>query len=351
MDAKNIGTFLTNLRKKENLLQKDIADLCNVSVQAVSKWERGESVPDIQILEKLSILYKISINEIINGEKHEIYIDTERRNSIFLFTSSVLVFLSYLFNFIKLENTPEFFGNNIVLRGYEVVFNGITGVFVYLTWGQFLILISHLLINIFIMTKVVNRSEALIRYIQTSSILVISLSIIGILFGKFLPFPQVIIFVAMIVNLTLLQSNSELKSIFKKISKEKSEKKLDITSKIGIALLTFVNTLLTVMAVYTTFEDSLLYSQNNAAYTETNITLSVLFVIATIMSILHIKKFNSIDRFLVSVRFGLINMIFPIGLLIMNDLSTTWAAGYIVILLEVVIPLLIIYKQRKANPS
>ena len=57
----SIGSFLQKLRKEDNLTQKDIAMLCNVTTQAVSKWERGDSIPDIEILEKLSILYLLSI--------------------------------------------------------------------------------------------------------------------------------------------------------------------------------------------------------------------------------------------------------------------------------------------------
>jgi len=47
-----------------------VAQLLNVSPQAVSKWERGESLPDIQTLIFISKLYSVSIDEILAGERN-----------------------------------------------------------------------------------------------------------------------------------------------------------------------------------------------------------------------------------------------------------------------------------------
>ena len=41
MDQKKIGNFISKKRKERNLTQKDLAEKLNVSVNAVSKWERG----------------------------------------------------------------------------------------------------------------------------------------------------------------------------------------------------------------------------------------------------------------------------------------------------------------------
>jgi transcriptional regulator with XRE-family HTH domain len=69
MDKMKMGTFLTKLRNEKNLRQQDEADIFQVSPQAVSKWESGDSVPDIATLEKLASFYKVGIDEIINGER------------------------------------------------------------------------------------------------------------------------------------------------------------------------------------------------------------------------------------------------------------------------------------------
>lgn len=68
MDKVKMGKFLAKLRNDKNLRQQDEAEIFQVSPQAISKWESGESVPDIGTLEKLSNFFKVGIDEIINGE-------------------------------------------------------------------------------------------------------------------------------------------------------------------------------------------------------------------------------------------------------------------------------------------
>ena len=52
MNREKMPSFLVTLRKEKNLLQQDIAEIFMVTPQAVSKWEKGESIPDIETLEK-----------------------------------------------------------------------------------------------------------------------------------------------------------------------------------------------------------------------------------------------------------------------------------------------------------
>ncbi|MDE6408126.1 MAG: helix-turn-helix domain-containing protein [Anaeroplasmataceae bacterium] len=68
MDRIKMGNFLIELRKEKDLSQTDLAEIIGVTFQAVSKWERGEAIPDISILEKLASFYGITIDEIIKGE-------------------------------------------------------------------------------------------------------------------------------------------------------------------------------------------------------------------------------------------------------------------------------------------
>lgn len=57
---------LQDLRKSNGFTQYDIAELLNINRASVSKWETGVSIPNIEHLKKLSELYKLTINELLD---------------------------------------------------------------------------------------------------------------------------------------------------------------------------------------------------------------------------------------------------------------------------------------------
>ena len=57
-------TFM-DLRKKAGLSQNDVAEKLFVTRQAVSRWERGETVPEIETLKAISGLFNVSINTLL----------------------------------------------------------------------------------------------------------------------------------------------------------------------------------------------------------------------------------------------------------------------------------------------
>lgn len=67
MDGYVIGSFLNKLRKQKGLKQKEVADAIQVSDKAVSRWETGKGIPDVDSLQSLSDFYEVSINEILAG--------------------------------------------------------------------------------------------------------------------------------------------------------------------------------------------------------------------------------------------------------------------------------------------
>jgi len=76
-----IAENLKELRKKKDLTQEEIAEIFGVSAQSISKWERGESYPDITFLPALVNFYKISIDELIGMDKIN---DVQERTSVFM---------------------------------------------------------------------------------------------------------------------------------------------------------------------------------------------------------------------------------------------------------------------------
>lgn len=69
------GSFLAQLRKEKGMTQKELAACLYVSDKAVSKWERGLSVPDISLLVPLAELLNVTVTELLEGR----YMEEEQR--------------------------------------------------------------------------------------------------------------------------------------------------------------------------------------------------------------------------------------------------------------------------------
>ena len=61
----NLGNSLFHARKKCGLSQEDVAEKLGVSRQTISKWETGETLPDIRQSKQMSLLYHVSLDELI----------------------------------------------------------------------------------------------------------------------------------------------------------------------------------------------------------------------------------------------------------------------------------------------
>lgn len=70
MDNKKFGCFIFQLRKEKGWTQQEFADKLFVTDKAVSKWERGLSFPDIELLIPIAELFSISVLELLKGERN-----------------------------------------------------------------------------------------------------------------------------------------------------------------------------------------------------------------------------------------------------------------------------------------
>lgn len=60
---------LKELRTKKNYSQENLAELLNVSRQAVTKWENGNGMPDIDNLKAIAQLFGVTVDSLIHDEK------------------------------------------------------------------------------------------------------------------------------------------------------------------------------------------------------------------------------------------------------------------------------------------
>ena len=63
-----VSQNLVRLRKENNLTQIELSQKINFSDKAVSRWEKGEVLPDIETIEKLSEVFGVPMSAILEGQ-------------------------------------------------------------------------------------------------------------------------------------------------------------------------------------------------------------------------------------------------------------------------------------------
>ena len=113
MDQIKIGKFISLCRKNKGLTQEQLAEKLGVSINAVSKWDRGINLPDVSIMQNLCSILGVSLNELFAGEylkENEIKKQSEKniidvlkfsnnkykKCMILIITISILLFISFI---------------------------------------------------------------------------------------------------------------------------------------------------------------------------------------------------------------------------------------------------------------
>lgn len=125
IDQIKIGGFLRELRKEKELTQEQLAEKFGVSSRSVSRWENGNTMPELGILVELADYYEVDIKEIIDGErKSEImeqketlrkvadYAEAEKklvvkRRCIVTFVGTLIFALSIMIGCVIFPKLPE----------------------------------------------------------------------------------------------------------------------------------------------------------------------------------------------------------------------------------------------------
>lgn len=68
-DMQHVSKTITALRKARNMTQMELADRLNISFQAVSNWERGQTMPDIAKLGELAEIFGVTIDELLGNKR------------------------------------------------------------------------------------------------------------------------------------------------------------------------------------------------------------------------------------------------------------------------------------------
>lgn len=81
MDMIKTGDFLRSLRKAKGLTQEDVATRLMLSPKTISRWESGLGLPDISIITDVAILYDVTVDEILKGQRNSKNLKEETEKS------------------------------------------------------------------------------------------------------------------------------------------------------------------------------------------------------------------------------------------------------------------------------
>ena len=101
-----IGENISKLRKKNNLSQEELAEKVGVARQTISKWELGETSPDLKQSKELSKIFNVSLDELTDNDIKDVLVEktsnTEKLAGIILKLIKVIVIFIILLPFLWL---------------------------------------------------------------------------------------------------------------------------------------------------------------------------------------------------------------------------------------------------------
>lgn len=148
-----IGTNIAMFRKKASLTQAGLAEKLNYSDKAVSKWERGESVPDVLTLAQLAEQFDVTVNDLLSDSEalpehptnleaamtkvSEKALKRKANKNIILKLSSLLVWFVALFFYVILSNFEVTNPFSTILFAYAIPANAIVLLSLRCAWHDF----------------------------------------------------------------------------------------------------------------------------------------------------------------------------------------------------------------------
>ena len=141
MDVKqNLASNIAKYRKAQNLTQVELAEKLNYSDKAVSKWERGEAVPDLSVLKQIADLFGVKIDTLIQEptiDKPKPVRNITKKRAIISLCSAGLVWLVAICFYAFI---------NIIIPSIER------------TWMSFIVALPITFIVLFVLTSVWGKS-------------------------------------------------------------------------------------------------------------------------------------------------------------------------------------------------
>ncbi len=138
-----IAENITVLRKSRLMTQGDLAEKLNYSDKAVSKWERGESVPDIAVLKAIADLFGVTVDYLLTRD-HKVYKEERKEvkkrkksNRLFITLISVVaVWLAAVIVFLNFDSFLSELNGKWLVFVYAVPVSAVVAVIFNCIWGK-----------------------------------------------------------------------------------------------------------------------------------------------------------------------------------------------------------------------
>ena len=108
----NVAKNISELRQKNSMTQIELAEKLNYSDKAISKWERGESIPDVTVLVKVAEVFGVTLDYLVSAEHTEpapVKREERRKKYNHTFITAISIFVVWLvatFVFVVVDIAP-----------------------------------------------------------------------------------------------------------------------------------------------------------------------------------------------------------------------------------------------------
>ena len=104
MQEDKFGKLIKEIRKQNNLTQKELADKYHVTYQAVSKWENGKNLPDISLMKEIGRDFNVSLDDMMDGKLKE----KEKKKSLLIIITLSIIVISLILFFLLKDGNDDF---------------------------------------------------------------------------------------------------------------------------------------------------------------------------------------------------------------------------------------------------
>ena len=191
---------LQELRKQREMTQEELAEILYVSRTAISKWESGRGMPNVESLKAISKFFGISLDDLLSSEELLILVEddhrqkeTNLRDMVFGMLDICMILLLFL----------PFFGEQMDGAVHEVSLLGLSGTQTYLKVIYYVVVVGLSFLGIMTFLLKNHRKRIWILTKQKMSLYLSVLGVIVFIVGK-QPYAAVMIFVFLMVKLKLL---------------------------------------------------------------------------------------------------------------------------------------------------